>query len=158
MTSGRKLVFVLFVILGIFGFSLREEKDEAQMDSMLLHQPIQMGQIASMHAWTRGHTLQEVPFPQQRVIVDAFNRYPSTRVAEEQPPNTVAARLEITFLPPHESMLIHYTDNRIVVERAYYSYLLLDEAPELSHFFRYLAEEEATRTEATAPNSAPPHE
>lgn len=117
------------------------EQDKEFMDSLLLHQPIEINQVDAIHFWGKGADIRKVTTDEYIKVVKWFNEYEPKRVSEEKIPPTNAQVVVET--KEGETITINYADGKIYVNRTDVGaggieYVFLDDAPKLENFLKEL--------------------
>ena len=131
---------IVAIVIAILWW-LQYEQDKEFMDSLLLHQPIVMSQVDSIHLWENGADIRKVTIDEYIKVVEWFNDYEPNRVSEEKvpPPNAQV----VVDTKEGTTIIINYVDGKIYINRTDVGnggieYVLLDDAPKLEEFFKEL--------------------
>lgn len=131
---------IIVLFMAILWWQLYEQ-DKEFMDSLLLHQPIVINQVDSIHLWEKGADIRKVTTDDYIKVVEWFNEYEPNRVSEEKvpPPNAQV----IVDTKEGATITINYVDRKIYVNRTDVGaggieYVFLDDAPKLENFFKEL--------------------
>ena len=131
---------IVILVIAILGWQQYEQNKEF-MDSLLLHQPIEINQVDTIHLWEKGADIKKVPIDEYKKVVEWFNEYEPNRVSGEKvpPPNAQV----VVDTKEGATIIINYVDGKIYVNRTDVGaggieYVFLDDAPKLEKFFKEL--------------------
>ncbi|MCT2536464.1 hypothetical protein NC661_03605 [Aquibacillus koreensis] len=133
---------VVFIVAGVLWLQQSGERDRAFMDSLLIHQPIELNQVKAIHVWEKDQDIKRVPTDEYIHVVDGFNQYEPNRIASKEVPPSSQAQVVIDT-NDGATIVINYVDEKIYVNRndvgeGLIEYVLLDKEPRLENFFREL--------------------
>lgn len=138
----KPILGISFIIVLVFGFLWWQQykQDKAFMESLLLHQPIEINQVDAINIWEKGKDIKKVPTEDYIKVVDWFSQYQPNRVSEEKVPHSDAQ--VVIDLKAGQTIIINYVDQKIFVSRTDVGigieYVFLDDAPKLENFFKEL--------------------
>jgi len=133
-------VSIVVIVITILWW-LQYEQDKEFMDSLLLHQPIEISQVDAIYLWENGAVKRKVTIDEYIKVVEWFNEYEPNRVSEEKVPPPSAK--VVVDMKEGDTITINYVDGKIFVNRTDVGaggleYVFIDDARRLEEFFKEL--------------------
>lgn len=136
----RRIYLSILIIIIAFIFLWNPYNQENEfMDSLLLHQPIEINQINDIRLLENGTEIKKVPIEEYAKIVKVFNLYEPTRISEEKIPSSNTQM--VIDLETGKTIAINYVNGKIYIGRTDVKaegieYVFLDDAPKLENYFK----------------------
>jgi hypothetical protein len=151
----KKIIFGILAVVLIPSFLWWQQykEDKEFMESLLLHQPIELNQIHSAKVWKANENGTQVSEADLKKIIEWFNDYPPNRITEQSDfdysasNSGVKAGIYIELNSGYKIKIFFVNGDSIYVIRTdvkggmLISYSLLEDVPELEDYFEELLKE-----------------